>query len=229
LSSIVYNPDWIALHVEEKGIVIDYFPELKGRYITNVTGTEYLALYYSNIAADAIAATDYNKAYWYLLEALLHAPTHGSALNMLAIVNRRTGNVATAERIYRYGIAYAEDKLSLLKNYHTLLVSEARNVEAQEIQLQLDTMFDPSPFHWLQLARESHNAGDWNGAISYYHRALGVAPNMHEAYLGLALSYYAAGRLQNAEQALIDAAVAANKVSTRTLYEAKLAALRKEF
>jgi len=148
---------------------------------------------------------------------------------MLAVVNRRVGDVATAEAIYRYGIEHAHDKLSLLKNYHALLVSSGRATEAAEIQSRLDRMDDPSPFNWLQLARESQAAGDWDAAIRYYHRALALAPYLHEAHLGLAQSYYGSGQLQRAERSLEDAAGFASRVSIRNLYEAKLATLRHEF
>jgi tetratricopeptide (TPR) repeat protein len=232
VSTLVYDSDWkVNPNIpgdRPRGWRIDFFPSLKGRFIANLTATEYLALYYSNIAADAIGARDYRVAYWNSLEALRHAPDHGASLNMLAVVNRRVGDLATAEAIYLYGIERAHDKLSLLKNYHALLISSGRDAEATLIQNRLDGMDDPSPFHWLQLARESHSAGDWDAAIRYYRRALALAPYLHEAHLGLAQSYHASGQLRRAASSLEDAAGFAPRVSTRTLYEAKLAALRHE-
>jgi Tfp pilus assembly protein PilF len=234
VSSIVYNPEWArvagttaALGVS-MGMRIDYFPELRGRFLANIDRAGYLALYYSNIASDAIGRRDYATAYWYAVEALHHAPTSGGALNMLAVINRRAGDFETAEGLYRYGIAHAEDKLSLLKNYHALLVTRGRQAEADLIQRQLDTMDDPSPLHWLQLARESHQNGDWESAIRYYRRVLALAPYMHEVHLGLAQSYYEAGQLRSAENALSEAVTLANRVSTRNLYKAKLLTLRQE-
>ncbi|MGP1666603.1 MAG: tetratricopeptide repeat protein [Rhodanobacter sp.] len=234
ISSLVYNPNWDevagtpAALTTSPGIRIDYFPSLRGRFLANLDRSEYLALYYSNIASDAILQRDYNTANWYLREALQHAPTHSASLNMLAIVNRRTGDAETAENIYRYGIAYADDKLSLLKNYHTLLSADGRTAEAEAVQRQLDTMNDPSPLHWLQLARTSRDSGDWDATIGYYQRVLQLAPYMHEVQLELAQSYYATGRVRRAETALSEAVTLANKVSTRNLYKAKLLALRKE-
>ncbi len=235
VSSLVYNPQWLDAAREplkrvslSKGYRIDYFPSLRGRFVANLEYAEYVALYYSNMAADAIAARDYGTAYWYLEEALALDHDHAPSLNMLAIVNRRMGDVAAAEAIYRYGIATAEDKLSLLKNYRVLLANAGRDAEAAQVQARLDTMEDPSPYHWLQLARESQSAGAWDEAIKYYEHALQLGPYMHEAHLGLAQAYYAAGRLQSAERALISAAEFAGREKTRTLYEAKLAALRRE-
>lgn len=235
VSSIVYDPTWLAAGDAaaqlglSKGYRIDYFPSLRGRFVSNLSYTEYLALYYANMASDAILARDYNTAYWYLQKALDQDPDHASSLNMLAVVYGRVGDTTTAERIYRYGITYARDKLSLLKNYHFLLARQGRDVEAAQIQAQLEVMEDPSPYHWLQLARESQKTGDWDGAIRYYQRAITLGPYMDEAHLGLAQAYYGAGRLRSAERSLIDAAELANRVSVRNLYEAKLATLRKEF
>lgn len=233
VSSIVYNPEMpgagnSVFDLSGYALRIDYFPMLKGRFVANLDRNGYLALYYNNIASDAIAANDYSTAYWYLLEALNFAPADGATLNMLAVVNRRVGDSATAENIYRYGIAHVNDKLSLLKNYHTLLLASGRDREAAEIARQLQVLDDPSPFHWLQLARASHDDGDWESAIEFYRRALTLAPYMHEVQLGLAQAYYGAGRLRSAEGALNAAVSTANKVSTRNLYEAKLAALQKE-
>lgn len=234
ISSLVYNPEWLAVAgtaqalTLSKGVRIDYFPTLRGRFLANLDRNGYLALYYNNIASDAIARADYGTAYWYALEALDYVPAHSSSLNMLAIVNRRTGDTQTAEDIYRYGLAHAEDKLTLLRNYHTLLRANGREAEAAAVQRQLDGMDDPSPLHWLQLARDSHATGDWDDAIDYYRRVLNLAPYMHEAQLELAQTYYAAGRVRSAESALSEAITLAGRVSTRNLYKAKLLALRKE-
>ena len=234
ISSIVYNPDYAKVTSAASrlgmspGMRIDYFPELRGRFLANLDRNGYLALYYDNIASSAITAGDFDTAYWYLREALHYAPGHDASLNMLAIVNRNKGDAATAERIYRYGIARAEDKLSLLKNYQALLEWQGRAAEAEEIGRQLDTMEDPSPLHWLQLARNSQGSGDWQSAIRYYRRVLELAPYMHEVHLGLAQSYYSAGEFRNAEDALSEAISLASRASTRNLYKAKLLTLRQE-
>lgn len=234
ISAIVVNPEREAFTgafaglTTSPGIRIDYFPELRGRFLANLDRNGYLALYYDNIASDAIARGDYATAYWNLRESLRYIPDHGASLNMLAVIHRRTGDPTTAEAIYRYGIAHADDKLSLLKNYHTLLVTQDRQAEADVIEHQLDTMEDPSPLHWLQLARASQANGDWNGAIEYYRRVLRLAPYMHEVHLALAQAYHASGELRRAESELTEAVSLANRVSTRNLYKAKLLSLRKE-
>lgn len=234
ISAIVKNPEWEAARgtaaalLLSPGMRIDYFPELRGRFLANLDRNGYLALYYDNIASDAIARNDYDSAYWYLREALNLAPNHGASLNMLAIIHRRKGDAEGAERIYRHGIVHADDKLTLLKNYGALLTASGRYAEAEKIQRQLDAIDDSSPLHWLQLARASENRGELDDAITYYRRVLRLMPYMHEIHLALAQAYYASGELKSAENELSTAVELASRASARNLYKAKLLALRKE-
>jgi Tfp pilus assembly protein PilF len=234
ISAIVKNPEWEAVKgtaaalLLSPGMRIDYFPELRGRFLANLDRNGYLALYYDNIASDAITRGDHDSAYWYLREALSLAPNHGASLNMLAVVHRRKGDTDAAERIYRHGIAHADDKLTLLKNYESLLSTSGRYAEAAEVQRQLDAINDTSPLHWLRLARESEARGELSDAINYYQRVLRLTPYMHEVHLALAQAYYASGELHRAESELGAAVETANRTSVRNLYEAKLMTLRKE-
>lgn len=230
--SIIYDPDWVAeegkLILTRPGSRIDYFPTDRERFIRNIREEDYLAMYYRNMAGAAIATGDFNSAYWHAIESLQYEPDNAPAINMLAVINRRAGNLQIAERLYLFGIEHADDKLSLLKNYHVLLTNSGRISEANEIKKQLDAMDDPSPFHWFNLARVAHDAGDYAEAIRYYNRAIELAPYLHEAYLGVAQSNYDAGQRQAAAVALEAALDKVRKASTRNLYQAKLDALSKE-
>ncbi|MES2604737.1 MAG: tetratricopeptide repeat protein [Pseudomonadota bacterium] len=208
------------------GVKVDYFRTEQARFVSNLKRGDFLAMYYSNMAADSIGAGDYNTAYWYARESLLHAPVNTVAINMLAVVSRRTGDEARAEELYRFGIAHAEEKLTLLKNYRVLLEAQGRQTEALAIGEQLEKMEDPSPFHWLQLARTSYENGEFDAAVRYFRRALEMAPYMHEAYLGLAQSQYELGNNYAATASLRKALDNVYRASTRQMYKAKLYSLQ---
>jgi len=89
-------------------------------------------------------------------------------------------------------------------------------------------MDDPSPFNWYHLARNSYAEGAYEPAISYYYKALELAPYLHEARLGIALSYYAMGRVDKADTELLAAIGSANNNRSRQRYKEKLYALREE-
>lgn len=230
--SIIYDPDWIeeegGLIQVRPGIRFDYFPTNRERFIRNIDEDDYLAMYYRNIAAEAIAENDLNSAYWHAIESFKYEPNNSPAINMLAVINRRAGNVQAAERLYLLGITHADDKLDLLKNYRLLLMDGGRMQEADQIEKQLETMDDPSPFRWIHLARSAHDDGDYSMAVRYFNRAIELAPYLHEAYLGIAQSNYESGQKHLAEGALATAVDVVQKVSTRNLYQAKLEALSRE-
>ncbi|HLT91005.1 MAG TPA: tetratricopeptide repeat protein [Woeseiaceae bacterium] len=230
--STLYEPDAPAqtgsFLLRRPSITIDYFPTSRGRFIRNLDEGGYLAMYYRNIAADAIEREDYRTAYWYVLESLAFAPDNSEGLNMLAVVYGRVGDFDKAEQIYVHGLERADEKLSLLKNYRSLLLRLDRHEEAREIERQLARIDDPSPYHWFQLARSAYENGEYTLAIDYYRRALEIAPYLHEGYLGLAQAYYQAGRMDRAADALKQALENAERPSTRSLYQAKLQALAAE-
>ncbi len=232
IRTILYDPTWVELEgfrmISKPGVKIDYFPTKRQRFIANVNENEYWAMYYRNIAAQAIGDEDYNTAYWYAMESLKFAPNNSPAINMLAVINRRAGDLEKAEELYLFGIEHADEKLSLLKNYHVLLTASDRTEDAALIEKQLDSMNDPSPFNWFQLARSAYDDGEYSNAIRYYKKAIELAPYLHEAHLGIAQANYEMGRLHNAEIALKAALDNVYKVSTRNLYQAKLASLSAE-
>jgi Tfp pilus assembly protein PilF len=174
-------------------------------------------MYYLNIAGDALD--------WHTREALIYSPLDDAAWNMMGVIYRRAGDLAKAEEIYLFAIEHAEDKLTLLKNYRLLLTSQMRTAEAAAIESRLNSMDDPSPIHWLLLARNSYGMKEFAAAVRYFDRALEIAPYLHEAHLGKAQSYYQMGSLSQAETALRMAIVNVDRSSTRSLYEAKLMAL----
>jgi len=208
------------------GLKIDYFPYDDGSFVGNVNNDEYIAIYYRNIAAQKLNEENYSEAYWYTLESMKYDPLSPDAFNMMAVTYKRVGDLAKAEEIYLYGIDKADDKLTLLKNYHILLTQQGRLDEAISVNRRLLRMDDPSPIHWFNVARTSFDANDFNGAIRYYNRAVEIAPYLHEAHLGIALSYYQLEQLSRAERAFNRALNNVNDTSTKDLYQSKLNALR---
>ncbi len=232
LRSILYEkaptPQPGVLQLSRRGLVVDYFPTGGSRNLGNVQANGYLAMYYRNVAAEALGRDDYRTAYWYLLQSLELAPANAAALNMLAVLYGRAGDEARAEAVYRRALQVADDSLSLLKNYRALLLRAGRDAEAREIEERLKRLDDPSPMRWLGLARAAYDNGEYDLAIGYYRRAIELAPYLHEGHLGLAWAYYADGRLESARRALEHAVDNAFRKSTRSLYQAKLQALTEE-
>jgi Flp pilus assembly protein TadD len=227
--SMLLDPTWETPEghfiLSPPGIRIDYFPSKYSRFIRNIDESEYFAMYYRNIAGDAIEDQDLSKAYWLLMESLELSPASPESLNMLAIVFDRAGDKNKSDEIYRYGIQHADRRVSLLRNYGIFLRREGRDAEADEVDATLARQSDPNPFDWIYAGQEAYEGGDFRRAIGLFNKSVQLAPYLHEGHFGLARAYLQLGNTRRAEHELEQALTKATGSTTRRLYEAKLAAL----
>lgn len=230
--TLLIDPEWQPpegfLVLSPPGIRVDYFPSRFDRFIGNIDESEYFAMYYRNIAADAIEEQDLDQAYWLLMESIELSPASPETLNMFAIVFDRAGDKRKSEEIYRYGIQHAERRVSLLRNYGIFLRREGRIPEAEEIDALLAEQHDLNPFDWINAGEEAYADGDFRRAMSLFGKSVELAPYLHEGHFGLAKTYFQLGNLRKAEQELEEALTHATRSAARQRYEAKLAALSED-
>jgi Tfp pilus assembly protein PilF len=215
--------------LQRGGLLIDYFPSEGDRFVNNITETQYIAMFYNNLASEAIAREDYNAAFWLLQKSLELNPDNAGSINAMAVVHRRVGELEKAEEIYRYGIENVKDQVSLLRNYRVLLEQQGRLNEVENINRKLSRLDDPSPFDWLRAGHGAYGEGDFKEAVLFYKKAAKKAPYLHESYAGMARAYYKTGNRKGAERELKNALQYSRRVSTRSMYEAKLVALSHSF
>jgi Tfp pilus assembly protein PilF len=201
--------------------------EAFSRFVRNIDESEYFAMYYRNIAADAIEDENLSNAYWLLMASLDLSPASPESLNMLAIVFDRAGDKSKSEEIYKYGIQHSQRKVSLLRNYGIFLRREGRSAEAEHIETLLAELSEPNPFDWIHAGQQAYSDGEFQRAISLFGKSVQSAPYLHEGHFGLAKAYYQIGNVKKAEQELEQALTNATATATRKMYSAKLDALSK--
>jgi Tfp pilus assembly protein PilF len=211
------------------GLLVDYFPSDGDRFVKNLSLAQYQAMYYNNLASEAIAREDYSTAYWLLRKVIELTPENTGAINSMAVLYRRVGNPDKSEEIYKYAIIHLPDKASLLRNYRVLLLGQERFEEAEKINRSLAELNEPNPFDWLQAGQDAYNSGDFRDAISYYEKAVKIAPYLHESYAGMARAHYMLGNKTSAKRELKKAQKHSYQKSVQSLYEAKLMALAGEY
>ena len=207
------------------GLLIDYFPTRGARFVANITEAEYIAMYYNNLASEAIARGDNDTAFWLLKKALELTPDAAGAINSMAVVHRRAGDLDKAEEIFEYGITHLDDKVGLLRNYRVLLEQQGRHGDIARINRELAQIDDPNPFDWLHAGHGAYSEGNFREAVLFYRKAAKIAPYLHESYAGMAKAYYMIGDRQRAERAFKNALENSQRSSTRSMYEAKLMVL----
>ena len=229
--SYLFDPDYqptdsSLMVIRRPGIIVDYFPSGREHFIGNITEDAYVAMFYRNRAANALAEEDFNSAYWYLRESMVYAPEHADAINTLAVLHRRVGDAQRAEALYEYGLEIEVETVSLVKNYRNMLRLQGREDEASALEDQLHTLDDPSPFNWLSLAREAHDAENFALAVRMYDKTLDVAPYLQDAHLGKVQAQLDMGQIAEAATSLDTATEYMYREDERSMYIAKLSTLR---
>ncbi|MDT9151323.1 tetratricopeptide repeat protein, partial [Escherichia coli] len=75
-------------------------------------------------AGEALVEGDFQRAFW-LIDASLRAnPDSAASLNSLAVLLRRAGDAAEAERVFLHALDAHGENPNLLRNYRALLISQ---------------------------------------------------------------------------------------------------------
>lgn len=226
VQTIIYDPNFIAdknvFYLSNPAVVIDYFPSKSHRSGRKFSLETFLAMYYKNIAADALADKDLNKSFLYANKAY-HLDTNNiETINLLAVIHRRSGDLQTAEAIYKAGLNKGQTNIALLSNYIMLLKSQHRMDEVNTLQDKLNQLDDPDPYQWLGEAYTAKNIGNIKQAEIYFKKALVKAPYLNQAYMGLYKIYLKQKKLKKAQTMLVKALEWTYELDERKLYKYKL-------
>ncbi|QDF68034.1 tetratricopeptide repeat protein [Shewanella sp. SNU WT4] len=207
-------------------IQLDFLPEATMRQYRDyqVQENTVLALFYNNLAAEALINNDALKAYRLIKLSLTHDPL-AIAINTLALIYRHQGLDKEAETAYHYGRLLEPDDMSLLHNLAILLSSQGRLDEWAQIHQKIELSRIANPFYYFDMAEQAYRDGDYNSAIDWYQRALGKADYRPEFYHGLAKSYFRQGQVQQAQNYLQKALQLSLNDKERQRYRAKLDSL----
>lgn len=226
VQTIIYDPNFIAdkniFYLSSPAVVIDYFPSKSHRSGRKFSLETFLALYYKNIAADALADKDLNKSFLYANKAYQLDANNIETINLLAVIHRRSGDLQTAEAIYKAGLNKGQTNIALLSNYIMLLKSQHRMDEVNILQDKLNQLDDPDPYQWLGEAYTAKNIGNIKQAEIYFKKALVKAPYLNQAYMGLYKIYLKQNKLKKAQTMLVKALEWTYELDERKLYKYKL-------
>lgn len=231
VQTIIYDADYTdessTYFLRKPGLVIDYFPNKNNRAGKYFDESAFISMYYKNLAGDALVENDLAKAFFLAKAAYKYNSNNVEAINSLAIIHRRAGDIESAEAIYQTGLRIEQKNLRLLSNYIMLLKSQNRFDEAHEYQLKLSQLDDPNPFHWLEEAYIAEQDQQFTKAANFYLKALEQAPYLHQAYLGLYHIYRNKGHYTKAKSMMKKALEWTYELEHRKQYKYKLISLAK--
>jgi Tfp pilus assembly protein PilF len=202
--------------------VIDYFPDRFDRTGAIVAEPEFLAMFYRNLAADAMLAKQYEFTFMLLEQGLMLAPDHDALINMMAITHRRLGDEQTAEKLYLYALNIKPNSLQVLSNYRLLLELQNRKAEAKKIDQYLLSIESSNPYSYYSLGIEALEFEDYKTTVTFLEKFIDNAPYFHPAYFALARAQLGLGNTEKAQRILKKAIELTDMPDSKKHYLAKL-------
>jgi Flp pilus assembly protein TadD len=215
----------------ESGLMtIDFVaPEfLDGRRARVIGEQTIVAMFLNNRSAEAIAAGRIDDAYWLAREAILQDPRFTTAYNTLAVVYRRKGEPARAERLLTQLLADEPGNVITLTNMVLIKRDLGQAAEADRLAAELKELQPFPPFYYFDLGVAAMKAQNYVTAREMFEKEVRRAGSYHEFHFWLALAYLHLGEPKLAQRQLNLALETSTTEASAQLYAGKLAHLRQQ-
>jgi len=188
---------------QDHEVVLDFEPDFAApRRGIPLDEAGIAARYYNNIGVENIAAGNYAVAYAYFKAAVRAEPEYVSPYGNLAVLYRRAGHEAEAEKFLRYAISLDGNTDVAMHELHRFLKDHGRVAEAAEVEHKLEAHQQKDPYHWIGLALLDMEKKDFSRAVDKLERANEIAPTFVEVHRYLAVAYARVGNPQKAREEL---------------------------
>jgi len=211
-------------------ITLDFLNSAQRRHLSKrtISEDELIALYYMNLAADAMVISQWDRAYWLLRAAIEHAPNNSSAWNTLGVLYKRNNLLDLAEGAYKQAMALNGSDMNVVTNYALLLEMQGRYQELFNYQRQVDLAQLNNPYRYFDMADFAYADRDYERAAALYKKAIKLSPVVDDFHFGLYRTYLAMGRRKDAVKELRTAHKHSADYQDRQRYNVKIALLTME-
>ena len=184
-----------------------------------------VAMFHNNKAAAAYAEGNLANAYNYYKAAATADPNFAVTWSNLGVLYRQQGLNELAEKSYRHSLALDPDSTNTLANLAFLYRQQGQDEKALTLEQRVATKRRNNPYYHLMLGNEAYFRAEYDNAVSHYKKALSLDKANHEAYFGLAKSFYAANDTEQAEYYLHKAKQHSSSEDDQQRYQQKLTTL----
>ncbi|HVZ46031.1 MAG TPA: tetratricopeptide repeat protein [Ramlibacter sp.] len=188
----------------KRELVVDFNPDAPpGRLGDKLSEQAIVARVYSNLAAELLTQGRYRHAYAYLKAALANDPAHAPTYTNIALLYRREGLDAQAERMLRVGVALGTQPETAMHALFDLLREQGRDPEAAVVQAQLERRQEADPYYWIARGTSALAEGRPADAVRSLLRADALVEGFGEVHRQLAIAYWQLGRRDKAREQVV--------------------------
>lgn len=164
--------------------VVDFnAAEYNGNYDTKRVRDSYaIALYFSNVAVEALQAGNTKKAFRYLKKAIETDHAIAGIWVNLGVLYSRHGYYAMAEKAYRMALTVEPSNKSALVNLAGVLETLGRNEESNDYLKKVTYYRDHNPYYHYFQAQAAYRRDNLDDAIAYLGKAIRLKKDEHQFY-----------------------------------------------
>lgn len=186
------------------------------------------ALYHSNIAMEALAKEELERAWINAVRALQISPAIAHLWVNLGAIYRHAGQHRAAQDSYLQALELDPRDRSAMNNLAVLFHIEGDEEQRLYWERRVESYRESNPYYYAWLGDKAGEADDWPGAARYYEKALSMRPQDSGLLYALGLIHTRLGETALATEYLRRAIEKATLFSDRKLYERQLNVLLRE-
>jgi len=207
--------------------VVDFnTAEYNGNYDTKKVSDNYaIALYYSNVAVEAMQEGNSRKAFRYLKKGIDTDPKIAGLWVNLGVIYSRHGQYNMAERAYREALSIRPSNKSALVNLASVLHHLGREEESEYYAKKVTYYRDRNPYYHYFRAQAAYQENELEDALDYLAEAIRLKRDEHQFYFLRGLVHYQMKEYDLAAKDYEKARDTAEKAQLISGYNRKLQAL----
>jgi tetratricopeptide (TPR) repeat protein len=190
---------------EPQDVVVDFEPEYNSRKIGRTLDEPgILARFYNNIATEYLSEGRKGAAYTFFKAAIVADPGYAASYINLAVLYRGSAMDRDAEQLLRHAVDLSDrtEIVLPLNALHSLMVAQGREAEARHYDELLKSARDNDPYYWMGLGLRQLREHEYTAAIDSFEHASEMVNGFPELHQYLAVAYWRAGKLRNANAQL---------------------------
>jgi tetratricopeptide (TPR) repeat protein len=215
---------------EPDQLTVDFLSpeELRGQRSRVIDEATVVAMYFNNLAAEALTINHVDEAYWYIRASIDTDPRWMAAYNTLAVLYKRKGMGAEAEAALRHVLVREPLNSQALSNMVLVLSEAGRQPEAEVYAEQLAQVQPIAPYKFFDQGLDAMRKADYATAREYFRKELARAAYVPEFHFWLALADYGLGDVSGAKGEIAKALENSTTSKDKQIYSAKLAWLNEQ-
>ena len=192
-----------------------------------LTDSDAQALYYNNIAMDALVNNDVETAWLYAVNALFLSPANSHLWVNLGAIYRYSGQHQEAERSYLQALELDATEYSAMTNLVVLYGMEGREEDRARWLARVASHRQANPYYHAWQGEEAAAADNWAAALDHYNQAVALAPTDSHLLFSRGVIYYQLNEFDAATADIEKAIEMATLYSDIAQYQLQLEEVRK--